>query len=127
MRIVALLLTALAVLSLSACSFGKTRWEYCVLQAPAKASVPGLPESVEELMSKRFDVPESLLNGLGKEGWELVGTIPEVETSHPNFGSSEYVTGLQPNVRSCRVTLIFKLPCACKPSPFASTSPSPAK
>ncbi len=125
MRIIALFLTALAVLSLPACLFVNTGWEYRVLPVPAEALMPDLPESADRLLSKRFEIPESLLNSLGKEGWELVGTIPEVETVHPNFGNSDYVTGLQPNVRSSRVTLIFKRRWTGKPSP--SASPSPAK
>jgi hypothetical protein len=45
---------------------------------------------------------------MGREGWELVGTFLEMETAYPNFGNSEYVTGLQPNIRPQRAILIFK-------------------
>ncbi|MGI5843183.1 MAG: hypothetical protein ACOX9B_03245 [Candidatus Xenobium sp.] len=125
MRIVTLLLMALTLLTISGCSGGPTRWEYRVLQIPAKSSMPDLPEVVENLISKQFDIPEYLLNNLGMEGWELVGTIPEVETSHLNLGSSEDMTRLQPKVRSCRVTLIFKRPWTGKSAPPAATSPAP--
>ncbi len=127
MRNVALLLMALAVLSLSGCSSGEARWEYKVLQCPAEALVPGLPENADRLIPKNFKLSDAFLNPFGLQGWELLGTIPEVETVHPNFGSSEYVTGLQPNVRSYRVTLIFKRPWNGKPAPSVSTSPQPAK
>ncbi|MDQ3816859.1 MAG: DUF4177 domain-containing protein [Thermoproteota archaeon] len=53
-------------------------------------------------------VDEAQLASMGAEGWELVGTFLEMETAYPNFGSSEYVTGLQPNVRPQRAVLIFK-------------------
>jgi hypothetical protein len=31
-----------------------------------------------------------------------------METAHPNFGNSEYVTGLQPNIRPQRVVLVLR-------------------
>ena len=40
--------------------------------------------------------------------WELIETITEIATEHPNFGNSEYVTGLQPDVRTQQVKLIFR-------------------
>jgi hypothetical protein len=55
-------------------------------------------------------VPENELNELGKQGWELVSTTLEMETSYPNFGSAEYVTGIQPNVRPQDIICIFKKP-----------------
>ena len=45
---------------------------------------------------------------LGNEGWELVGTFLEEETTHPNYGNSQYVTGLQPNIRPQRAVMIFR-------------------
>ncbi|MDU6114996.1 MAG: DUF4177 domain-containing protein [Paeniclostridium sordellii] len=55
-------------------------------------------------------IPENELNELGKQGWELVSSHIENETAYPNFGNSEYVTGLQPNVRPQKVVLLFKKP-----------------
>ena len=55
-------------------------------------------------------IPENELNELGKQGWELVSSHIENETAYPNFGDSEYVTGLQPNVRPQKVVLLFKKP-----------------
>ncbi len=51
---------------------------------------------------------DSLLNVYGSQGWELVNTYVEIETAHPNFGNDEYVTGLQPNVRTNNIVFIFK-------------------
>jgi len=53
---------------------------------------------------------ESDLDGLGNCGWELVGSYLEMETAFPNFGKSEYITGLQPNIRPQCLVLIFKRP-----------------
>ncbi len=53
-------------------------------------------------------VDEAQVASMGAEGWELAGTFLEMETSYPNFGRSEYVTGLQPNIRPQRAVLIFK-------------------
>ncbi|MEX6585208.1 DUF4177 domain-containing protein [Paraclostridium bifermentans] len=55
-----------------------------------------------------INIPEKELNELGKQGWELVSSHIENETAYPNFGNSEYVTGLQPNVRPQKVVLLFK-------------------
>jgi hypothetical protein len=44
---------------------------------------------------------------IGKDGWEVVGSYLEMETAYPNFGRSEYVTGLQPNVRPQRLVLLL--------------------
>ena len=40
--------------------------------------------------------------------WDLVGTVTEIETVHPNFGKEDYVTGIQPNTRSKATILIFR-------------------
>ena len=47
---------------------------------------------------------------LGAQGWELVSTTLEMETSFPNFGNSSYVTGIQSNIRPQRLICIFKRP-----------------
>jgi flagellar FliL protein len=48
------------------------------------------------------------LNELGMQGWELVSTFIELETTHPNYGDDDYVSGLQPNVRPNKLVCIFK-------------------
>jgi hypothetical protein len=55
-------------------------------------------------------VSEEKLNELGTDGWELVSSALEMETSYPNFGNPSYVTGLQPNVRPQALICIFKKP-----------------
>ena len=44
----------------------------------------------------------------GIQGWELVSTALEMETSFPNFGNASYVTGIQSNVRPQRLICIFR-------------------
>jgi hypothetical protein len=56
------------------------------------------------------NVDQAQLQTLTGEGWELVDSFLEMETAFPNFGNSEYVTGLQPNVRPQRAVLLFKRP-----------------
>ena len=54
------------------------------------------------------------LNALGSDGWELVGTYSELETKFPNYGNDKYVTGIQSNVRTASIYLIFKRPLVIK-------------
>jgi hypothetical protein len=53
-------------------------------------------------------VSQDQLAALGNEGWELVSNFVENETAFPNFGDSQYVTGIQPNIRPQRAVLLFK-------------------
>ena len=55
-------------------------------------------------------VDDATLNELGMANWELVGSYVEHNTSFPNFGNDEYVTGIRPNVRPSAVVFIFKRP-----------------
>jgi hypothetical protein len=48
------------------------------------------------------------LDVAGSGGWELVDVYELTETAHPNFGNDEYVTGIQPNVRTEQVCYVFK-------------------
>ena len=68
------------------------------------------------------------VNTMAKDGWELVSTYTETTTVFPNFGNSEYVTGIRENVRTSVVNFVFKRPSrdeeAIKPSkvvPIADT------
>ena len=84
------------------------KWEYTTDQVVA--NIP-----IENFLNKKHSyktIPEfsSLLSLRGQNGWELVDTFLEHETSHPNFGKDDYVTGLQPNIRPQRLVLIFKRP-----------------
>lgn len=60
--------------------------------------------------SDTIKLPEKSLDKLGENGWELVTSCSEEETAFPNFGSEEYVLGIQPNIRPQKLTLIFKRP-----------------
>lgn len=48
------------------------------------------------------------LTALGAQGWQVVSSYLEMETAWPNFGDSEYVTGIQPNVRPQRVVVLLQ-------------------
>ena len=82
--------------------FGKSSVSYKTIVLESKSG------ALTKLDSGEIEIPESLLNEMGAQGWELVDTVTEIETVHPNFGDEQYVTGLQPNVRQRSVTLIFK-------------------
>lgn len=83
-------------------SCNSTKWEYKVVK------VKGADKDVSKFNSQRFDVSDEALTAFGKEGWELVGLYELTETVHPNFGKEEYVTGLQPNVRTSELNFVFK-------------------
>lgn len=99
-RSIAVFVAALLLISLSSCT---QKWEYKVVHINA-----GEAESLADFRPKQIAHFETTLNELGKQGWELVDTYTETETAHPNFGNSQYVTGLQPNVRTSGLTLLFK-------------------
>ena len=80
-----------------------SKWEYKTVTVEGEESI-----MMEDFMTKSFDMPDSTLNAIGAEGWELVDVYTLTETVHPNFGRSEYVTGLQPNVRSSKLGFVFK-------------------
>ena len=91
------------------------KYSYKVLSVQAQFNTPPTGSSVSQpknadLSSTSVNLKDEELSILGNEGWELVGTFLEEETTHPNYGSSEYVTGLQPNIRPQRVVMIFKKP-----------------
>ena len=95
-----------------------SQWEYMQLEVPAtfqseldeewarneNAYMRALTDKSQKHYT--FNMPQ--LTALGREGWELVSAVPASETTHPNFGNSGYVTGLQPNMRPGSVTLLFK-------------------
>lgn len=95
------------------------QWEYkrLVVEASFDSDLldaaienPGTFSLLTDDEDKKFNLSEGELSRLGREGWELTASVPEMETAHPNFGNSGYVTGLQANVRPSRLTLIFKRP-----------------
>ncbi|QXE91002.1 DUF4177 domain-containing protein [Geomonas subterranea] len=79
-------------------------WEYKVVK---------LNGSMERTGADAFKVTtivpsEENINKYGRDGWELVSSHLEYETAYPNFGNTDYVTGIQPNVRPQSLVLIFK-------------------
>jgi len=95
-----LVLIAIAGVGLVSCT---SKWEYKVV------SVKGTDEgSMADFQSHKLEVSEESLNPLGEDGWELVGIYEKTETVHPNFGNDQYVSGIQPNVRTAEVNFVFK-------------------
>jgi hypothetical protein len=91
--------TALLSFVLLSCS---DKWEYKMV------SVKGKEQETAKFESNRFEVTDESLNMFGKDGWELVGIFEKTETVHPNFGNDQYVSGLQPNVRTAEINFVFK-------------------
>lgn len=65
-------------------------------------------ESASEYTPNVMSVSSAKLNALGDEGWDLVTAYPIIETSFPNFGNEEYVTGLRTNTRTREIVYVFK-------------------
>ncbi len=81
-------------------------WEYKAVKVRGNLTKY---EKLENFFPKELE-EESLTGTInlyfGK--WELVGTVTEIETVHPNFGKEDYVTGIQPNTRTSGTILIFR-------------------
>jgi hypothetical protein len=112
-----LLLLALAAVGLAAYGLFRPAPRYAYKVVSVQAQFTQEPpasaynkENAAKLGPTSVDIKDEQLAVLGQEGWELVGTFLEVETTHPNYGNSEYVTGLQPNVRPQKAVLLFKKP-----------------
>jgi hypothetical protein len=73
------------------------RWEYKTI-------------AVEAPFDQYITLDEGRLDALGMEGWELVSTWVEPESSVLGFSDVEYTTGVAPRVRPVRATLLFKRP-----------------
>ncbi len=94
----------LSMIILAGCQ-SAPKWEYKVVYVLNE----GYNRTGSEALKYSTVTPdEASLNKLGDDGWELVSSYLEMETAYPNFGSSDYVTGIQPNIRPQRVVLIFK-------------------
>jgi hypothetical protein len=93
------LLIAILGLALTSCT---SNWEYKIVK------VKGTEKEASIFDPNKFEVSDESLNLFGKDGWELVDIYETTETVHPNFGTSEYVTGLQPNVRTAEINFVFK-------------------
>jgi len=93
------LLIAILGIAFTSCT---SNWEYKIFK------VKGTEKEASKFDPKKFDVTDDNLNLFGKDGWELVDIYETVETVHPNFGNDQYVSGLQPNVRTAEVNFVFK-------------------
>lgn len=80
-----------------------TKWEYKTISVKGEEQ-----ETMAKFQTNKFDVSDESLNLFGKDGWELVGIYEKTETVHPNYGNDEYVSGLQPNVRTAEINFVFK-------------------
>lgn len=91
------LFLVIAVLTMAACS---SKWEYKIVTVAN--------EEASKFKASEFKVTSEDLNLFGKEGWELVDVYTIIGTEHPNFGNSEYVTGIRENTRTGSVNFVFK-------------------
>lgn len=82
---------------MAACS---SKWEYKIVTVEN--------EQASAFEASEIKVSSEDLNLFGEEGWELVDVYTIVETEHPNFGNSEYVTGIRENTRTASVNYVFK-------------------
>ena len=102
-----IILLLLVALGFPVVSFRKPidRWEYQTLEFTGT----GISRTGSSALgASTILVESSKLKEVGEQGWELVGTLLEMETAFPNFGKDEYVTGLRENVRPQKAVLIFK-------------------
>lgn len=100
-----LFISCLIAMLMVSCGTKEQTWEYKVVKVAGKDA---------EIMAKYgplvYGDQTAMLNKMGKDGWELVSTYTEVATAFPNFGNSEYVTGLRENVRTSVINFVFKRP-----------------
>ena len=97
-----ILLACVMVVLLASCS-KNTPWEYKVVKVAGKPA-----ETLADYGALVYGDQTAMLNKMGKEGWELVSTYTETATAFPNFGNSDYVTGIRDNTRTSVVNFIFK-------------------
>lgn len=94
-----LLILLVCGLVLTAC--GEQKWEYKVMKVAGQ-------ESVGDYAPMTYGDQSGMLTKMGNEGWELVSTYTEVNTAFPNFGNSDYVTGIRTNTRTTVLNFVFK-------------------
>ena len=90
-------LIAILGLGISSCT---SNWEYKVV------TVKGTEEESSKFDPNKFEISDESLNLFGEDGWELVDVYEKTETVHPNFGNDQYVSGLQPNVRTAEIIFL---------------------
>ena len=97
------ILLAFCMVALLASCSKNSPWEYKVVKVAGK-----LAETLADYGALVYGDQTAMLNKMGKEGWELVSTYTETATAFPNFGNSDYVTGIRDNTRTSVVNFIFK-------------------
>ena len=75
---------------LASCGSKNEQWEYKVVKVARHDA-----EIAADFGTLVFADQTAMLNKMGKEGWELVSAYTETGTASPNFGNSEYVTGIE--------------------------------
>jgi len=80
------------------------------LEVIAEESSSAISSNQKALSYKSVPDITEKVNRMGADGWELAGVFLEIETSHPNFGKEDLVTGLQPNTRPQSLVCNFKRP-----------------
>lgn len=98
-----LILFTCLIATLISCGTKNEQWEYKVVKVAGTDA-----ELAEDFGSLVFADQTSMLNKMGKDGWELVSTYTETGTVFPNFGNSEFVTGIRDNTRTVVVNFVFK-------------------
>lgn len=93
-KVLLLVITALAI---AACT---SKWEYKIVTVEN--------EQASAFKASEIKVSSEDLDLFGEDGWELVDVYTIIETEHPNFGNSEYVTGIRENTRTSSVNYVFK-------------------
>ena len=88
---------------LVSCTPKDQAWEYKVVKVAGKDAAV-----LADYGPLVYGDQTPMLNKMGKEGWELVDIYTETATEFPNFGNSEYVTGIRENVRTSVVNFVFK-------------------
>lgn len=101
-----ILLTAIVIFITQTLYMQNQKWEYKVVYIQ-----PNEFNSRDKEGAFNYNTitpSESNLNILGSQGWEISASYLEMETAFPNFGDTQYVTGIQANVRPQRLVLILK-------------------
>lgn len=96
-------LFALCMIAILASCTNNNQWEYKVVKVAGKSA-----EVLADYGALVYGDQTAMLNKMGEEGWELVSTYTEIATVFPNFGNSEYVSGIRDNTRTCVVNFVFK-------------------
>ena len=97
------ILLAFCMVALLASCSKNSPWEYKVVKVAGKPA-----ETLADYGALVYGDQTAMLNKMGKEGWELVSTYTETATAFPNFGNSDYVTGIRDNTRTSVINFVFK-------------------